>query len=936
MTIRRAKDVDALSIINPTASTPTVQQHSPWLTLTCHAWDTTTGGGVDTTIPWMIRNEGYASPGSGGGCLVFKVISQYIRRPFAIDEQGRMLLAYGSGPFNDQDAGPYYGFNGEDFGQWPIILAANIGGLNKVVVGWPENNIVTDLYVTGKTYHTGTPVPLTNDGAALGSTLLQWSDLFVASGGVVNFANGNATITHSAGLLTFSTAIAGTSLALTKTTEQLRLGYDVTNYTSKVVGATGREVITTTVGGVTHSDAAWLIGSWPAYGTAYAFLGNNMLNQTVAGNYALMQDNAGNTYLNAASARILDLRIANASMATLTAGAMALTIPLHVTSSSPQAVLYYDGTHYTSFQAGSNGYLNITPSGGTINYIGNQYVTGYNLSRGPFYGASTWNHRNKADTGWITWGTINDSGSEAVLNLTVGAVTVSGAIGTAGLTIYNPTAATSGQQQHSPWLVLTGNGWDTYNNASGPVSWKLRTENYASPGPPGQVAPGGCFVMKVTGAQFIRRPVAIDEQGRMIMGYGQGPKTFEGENIYGFAGEDFGAGGSGGTGNWPIILAGDIAGLNRVVVGWPTENIVSDLYVTGKLAVNLMHGETLATSCTLSSGDATPTNGSEPDGSLYMKRGGALYHAASGVWTAMGVGLTSLNGLTGATQSFSNDTNVTIVSNGTTHTITWSGTLAAARIAGLPASQITSGTFPDGYLATISTPGKVSGGAIISGTIAGSTAFDSSGSITTTGLVLIKGASYTQSFTLKNPTASTAGSLVQHSPYLELICQAWDTSNSRNDEIPWRLINEAYASPGHGGGCLVFYTSSQYNRRPVAIDENGRMLLASGVGPYTINGESIYGFHGEDFGSYGNWPLILEGSIAGLNKVVVGSPPNNVTSNLYVTGVIYTMTSGARGTAHQVVGAQQAAIANATDATSVIARLNDLLATCRTHGLIAT
>lgn len=46
--------------------------------------------------------------------------------------------------------------------------------------------------------------PTTNDGAALGSTSLSWSDLFLASGAVVNFNNGNYTVTHSAGVLTFS------------------------------------------------------------------------------------------------------------------------------------------------------------------------------------------------------------------------------------------------------------------------------------------------------------------------------------------------------------------------------------------------------------------------------------------------------------------------------------------------------------------------------------------------------------------------------------------------------------------------------------------------------------------------------------------------------------------------------------------------------------
>ena len=44
-------------------------------------------------------------------------------------------------------------------------------------------------------------------------------------------------------------------------------------------------------------------------------------------------------------------------------------------------------------------------------------------------------------------------------------------------------------------------------------------------------------------------------------------------------------------------------------------------------------------------------------------------------------GITSLNGLMGATQTFVDDTNVTMVSTGTTHTLTWAGTLADGRIA---------------------------------------------------------------------------------------------------------------------------------------------------------------------------------------------------------------------------------------------------------------
>lgn len=44
--------------------------------------------------------------------------------------------------------------------------------------------------------------PASNDGASLGISGTAWSDLFLASGAVINFAAGNATLTHSSGLLT--------------------------------------------------------------------------------------------------------------------------------------------------------------------------------------------------------------------------------------------------------------------------------------------------------------------------------------------------------------------------------------------------------------------------------------------------------------------------------------------------------------------------------------------------------------------------------------------------------------------------------------------------------------------------------------------------------------------------------------------------------------
>lgn len=51
--------------------------------------------------------------------------------------------------------------------------------------------------------------PTTDDGAPLGDTTHQFSDLFLASGGVINFNAGDVTATHSANTLAFAGASTG-------------------------------------------------------------------------------------------------------------------------------------------------------------------------------------------------------------------------------------------------------------------------------------------------------------------------------------------------------------------------------------------------------------------------------------------------------------------------------------------------------------------------------------------------------------------------------------------------------------------------------------------------------------------------------------------------------------------------------------------------------
>jgi len=71
--------------------------------------------------------------------------------------------------------------------------------------------------------------PVSNDGVPLGTSSLSWADLFLASGGVINFANGNATLTHSTGLITSSVPFSvGTSNAITAGTIELGAASDTT------------------------------------------------------------------------------------------------------------------------------------------------------------------------------------------------------------------------------------------------------------------------------------------------------------------------------------------------------------------------------------------------------------------------------------------------------------------------------------------------------------------------------------------------------------------------------------------------------------------------------------------------------------------------------------------------------------------------------------
>lgn len=119
-----------------------------------------------------------------------------------------------SSPTVVQDGDELFAFGALGYDGTSNFIAASIGfGVD----GTPGDanipgNITFNTTATGSSFPTnrlildsvGTLKPATNDGAALGTGALSYSDLFLASGGVVNWNNGDVTITHSSNLLTLA------------------------------------------------------------------------------------------------------------------------------------------------------------------------------------------------------------------------------------------------------------------------------------------------------------------------------------------------------------------------------------------------------------------------------------------------------------------------------------------------------------------------------------------------------------------------------------------------------------------------------------------------------------------------------------------------------------------------------------------------------------
>lgn len=180
---------------------------------------------------WIIGNTSYLAiatgallPGLNDNCalgagsqafsdlfLASGAVVNFANGNYTLTHSSGLLNFSGSGQFGNTlfVSGGYSGaYSG---GSTALKLGGGGSSPNAAAIGWGDGSgwILNLGYNSSSVFtpryqfvDSGAFRPATSDAAVLGDTTHMWSDLFLASGGVVNFNNGDFTLTHSAGILT--------------------------------------------------------------------------------------------------------------------------------------------------------------------------------------------------------------------------------------------------------------------------------------------------------------------------------------------------------------------------------------------------------------------------------------------------------------------------------------------------------------------------------------------------------------------------------------------------------------------------------------------------------------------------------------------------------------------------------------------------------------
>jgi len=222
---------------------------------------TTTGSGSTVVLnnsPVFVDDITIGVAASATGSILFKGLTSGTVTLSVADVAGTWTMKL---PTTDGDAGQFLQTDGSGNTTWAASSAAaggsntqvqynNAGALGGITNATSDG---TTLTITSGRATTDFS-PSSNDGAALGTTALGFADLHLATGGVINWANGEMTITETnANLLTVAGGAFAVSGAISGTSS-ITLG--------AAAGTTGSVVLTGTTSGAVTLSVADAAGTW--------------------------------------------------------------------------------------------------------------------------------------------------------------------------------------------------------------------------------------------------------------------------------------------------------------------------------------------------------------------------------------------------------------------------------------------------------------------------------------------------------------------------------------------------------------------------------------------------------------------------------------------------------------------------------------------------
>src|SRR3990167_4916281 len=180
-----------------------------------NAWQGVASAGVPLALTSVNSNSAYAATirnlGTGGALRVQNAAGSDL---LVVNESGVTLSASLSSvtsltltqgtitsDLNVLSATSTWNSAGVTFTAWELNVTDTASAAGSLLIDLQVGG-TTQFNVTkaGAVTTVGAISPSANDGAALGSATVSWADLFLASGGIINFANGDVTITHATDL----------------------------------------------------------------------------------------------------------------------------------------------------------------------------------------------------------------------------------------------------------------------------------------------------------------------------------------------------------------------------------------------------------------------------------------------------------------------------------------------------------------------------------------------------------------------------------------------------------------------------------------------------------------------------------------------------------------------------------------------------------------